>query len=92
MREGGAIINTASINSEMPNPTLPVFATTKGAIQNVTAGLVQLLAKKAIRVNAVSGPVWIPHRWEADPLSHNRRPILPDRPPATMCGSKVLLR
>ena len=33
----------------------------KGAIQNFTAGLAQLLAEKGIRVNAVApGPVWTP--------------------------------
>jgi NAD(P)-dependent dehydrogenase (short-subunit alcohol dehydrogenase family) len=46
MKEGGTIINTASINADVPNPTLLAYATTKGAIQNFTAGLAQLLAKK----------------------------------------------
>lgn len=45
----------------MPNPTLLAYATTKGAIQNFTAGLAQLLAEKGIRANAVApGPVWTP--------------------------------
>ncbi|PYE86628.1 SDR family oxidoreductase [Phyllobacterium leguminum] len=58
---GSAIINTASINSDMPNPSLLAYATTKGAIQNFTAGLAQLLAEKGIRVNTVApGPVWTP--------------------------------
>jgi NAD(P)-dependent dehydrogenase (short-subunit alcohol dehydrogenase family) len=61
MHEGGAIINTASINSDQPNPTLLPYATTKGAIHNFTAGLAQLLAGKGIRVNAVApGPIWTP--------------------------------
>lgn len=61
MGEGGAIINTASINSDKPNPTLLPYATTKGAIQNFTAGLAQLLAERKIRVNCVApGPVWTP--------------------------------
>lgn len=61
MKKGGAIINTASINSDMPNPTLLPYATTKGAIHNFTGGLAQLLAKDEIRVNAVApGPVWTP--------------------------------
>ena len=34
MKAGSAIINTASINSDMPNPILLAYATTKGAIQN----------------------------------------------------------
>jgi len=61
MKPGATIINTASINSDMPNPTLLAYATTKGAIQNFTAGLAQLLAEKGIRANAVApGPVWTP--------------------------------
>jgi NAD(P)-dependent dehydrogenase (short-subunit alcohol dehydrogenase family) len=61
MKTGGAIINTASINSDAPNPTLLAYATTKGAIQNFTAGLAQLLADKGIRANAVApGPIWTP--------------------------------
>ena len=61
MPSGGAIINTASINSDAPNPTLLAYATTKGAIQNFTAGLAQLLAEKGIRANAVApGPIWTP--------------------------------
>jgi NAD(P)-dependent dehydrogenase (short-subunit alcohol dehydrogenase family) len=61
MKPGSAIINTASINSDAPNPTLLAYATTKGAIQNFTAGLAQSLAEKGIRANAVApGPVWTP--------------------------------
>jgi NAD(P)-dependent dehydrogenase (short-subunit alcohol dehydrogenase family) len=42
-----------------PSPHLLAYATTKGAIQNFTGGLAQLLAEKGIRVNAVApGPVW----------------------------------
>lgn len=51
MSAGASIINTASINSDKPNPTLLPYATTKGAIQNFTAGLAQLLADKNVRVN-----------------------------------------
>jgi NAD(P)-dependent dehydrogenase (short-subunit alcohol dehydrogenase family) len=61
MKPGSVIINTASINSDAPNPTLLAYATTKGAIHNFTAGLAQLLAKKGIRANAVApGPIWTP--------------------------------
>jgi NAD(P)-dependent dehydrogenase (short-subunit alcohol dehydrogenase family) len=61
MKRGGSIINTASINADTPNPTLLAYATTKGAIQNFTAGLAQLLAEKGIRANAVApGPIWTP--------------------------------
>jgi NAD(P)-dependent dehydrogenase (short-subunit alcohol dehydrogenase family) len=59
MKEGGAIINTASINADKPSPTLLAYAATKGAIQNFTAGLAQLLAEKGILANAVApGPIW----------------------------------
>ncbi len=61
MKPGSAIINTASINSDMPNPILLAYATTKGAIQNFTGGLAQMMAAKGIRVNAVApGPIWTP--------------------------------
>jgi NAD(P)-dependent dehydrogenase (short-subunit alcohol dehydrogenase family) len=61
MKPGSSIINTASINADTPNPTLLAYATTKGAIQNFTAGLAQLLAKDGIRANAVApGPIWTP--------------------------------
>jgi NAD(P)-dependent dehydrogenase (short-subunit alcohol dehydrogenase family) len=61
MKPGGAIINTASVNADMPNPILLAYATTKGAIQNFTGGLAQMLAERGIRVNAVaSGPIWTP--------------------------------
>jgi len=46
MRPGSAVINTASVNSDMPNPILLAYATTKGAIQNFTGGLAQMLASK----------------------------------------------
>jgi NAD(P)-dependent dehydrogenase (short-subunit alcohol dehydrogenase family) len=61
IKPGGAIINTASVNSDMPNPILLAYATTKGAIQNFTGGLAQMLAERGIRVNAVApGPIWTP--------------------------------
>ncbi len=74
MKAGSAIINTASINSDMPNPILLAYATTKGAIQNFTGGLAQLLAEKQIRVNAVApGPIWtplIPSTMPEDAVKH----------------------
>jgi NAD(P)-dependent dehydrogenase (short-subunit alcohol dehydrogenase family) len=61
MRDGGAIINTTSVNADAPSPQLLAYATTKGAIQNFTGGLAQLLAEKGIRVNCVApGPIWTP--------------------------------
>jgi NAD(P)-dependent dehydrogenase (short-subunit alcohol dehydrogenase family) len=61
MPSGSSIINTTSINSDKPKPTLLAYATTKGAIANFTGGLSQLLADKGIRVNSVApGPIWTP--------------------------------
>jgi NAD(P)-dependent dehydrogenase (short-subunit alcohol dehydrogenase family) len=61
MKPGSSIINTASINADTPSPQLLAYATTKGAIQNFTGGLAQLLASKGIRANTVApGPVWTP--------------------------------
>lgn len=61
LRGGAAIINTTSVNADTPSPQLLAYATTKGAIQNFTAGLAQLLAEKDIRVNCVApGPIWTP--------------------------------
>ena len=61
MKPGSAIINTTSVNADTPSPQLLAYATTKGAIQNFTGGLAQLLAEKGIRVNCVApGPIWTP--------------------------------
>jgi len=61
LEDGGVIINTTSINADQPSEHLLAYATTKGAIQNFTMGLAQMLAKKKIRVNCVApGPVWTP--------------------------------
>jgi NAD(P)-dependent dehydrogenase (short-subunit alcohol dehydrogenase family) len=61
MKAGAAIVNTTSINADHPNPGLIAYATTKGAIQNFTGGLAQLLAEKGIRANCVApGPIWTP--------------------------------
>src|SRR3954447_17525536 len=61
MRPGAAIINSSSVNSDMPSPTLAPYAMTKAGIANFTASLAQLLAEKGIRANSVApGPVWTP--------------------------------
>ena len=50
-----------SSSETFANPILLAYATTKGAIQNFTGGLAQMLAEKGIRVNAVApGPIWTP--------------------------------
>ncbi|HEV6951647.1 MAG TPA: SDR family oxidoreductase [Promicromonospora sp.] len=59
--EGGAIINTTSVQAFEPSPQLLDYATTKAAILNFTKGLAQQLAPEGIRVNAVApGPIWTP--------------------------------
>jgi NAD(P)-dependent dehydrogenase (short-subunit alcohol dehydrogenase family) len=58
---GAVIINTVSVNSYDPGEELIDYASTKAAILNLTKGMAKQLAKKGIRVNAVSpGPVWTP--------------------------------
>lgn len=88
MKNGGSIINTASVNADKPRPDLLAYATTKGAIQNFSAGLAQLLAKQGIRVNAVApGPIWTPlipstmppdmvaHFGESTPMGRPGQPV-----------------
>jgi NAD(P)-dependent dehydrogenase (short-subunit alcohol dehydrogenase family) len=61
MRPGGSIINTTSIQADSPSEQLLAYASTKGAIQNFTGGLAQMLADKGIRANSVApGPIWTP--------------------------------
>lgn len=63
MKKGSNIINTTSVNAYNPTPVLLPYAATKGAIQNFTANLSQILLTngKGIRVNAVApGPIWTP--------------------------------
>jgi NAD(P)-dependent dehydrogenase (short-subunit alcohol dehydrogenase family) len=97
MPPGSAIINTASVNADMPNPTLLAYATTKGAIQNFTAGLAQLLADKEIRANAVApGPIWtplIPSTMSADKVANFGKQVPMKRPgqPAELATAYVML-
>ena len=97
MRAGSAIINTTSINADTPNPTLLAYATTKGAIQNFTAGLAQLLAGQGIRVNAVApGPIWtplIPSTLSEDAVVNFGKQVPMQRPgqPAELATAYVLL-
>jgi len=63
MREGGTIINTASIQAYSPSPELLPYATTKGAIVTFTKALAQDpgVLERGLRVNAVApGPIWTP--------------------------------
>jgi NAD(P)-dependent dehydrogenase (short-subunit alcohol dehydrogenase family) len=61
MPQGGAIINTASVQAYKPTGHLLAYATTKGAIVTYTKALSELALKYGVRVNAVApGPVWTP--------------------------------
>jgi NAD(P)-dependent dehydrogenase (short-subunit alcohol dehydrogenase family) len=61
MKEGGTIINCASIQAYKPSAEILDYATTKGAIVTFTKGLAEELIEKGIRVNCVApGPVWTP--------------------------------
>src|SRR5438477_2266634 len=97
MKEGSTIINTASINADIPNPTLLAYATTKGAIQNFTAGLAQLLAEKGIRANVVApGPIWtplIPSTMSEDAVAEFGKNVPMKRPgqPAELATAYVML-
>jgi NAD(P)-dependent dehydrogenase (short-subunit alcohol dehydrogenase family) len=97
MKPGSAVINTASVNSDMPNPILLAYATTKGAIQNFTGGLAQLLAQKGIRANAVApGPIWTPLIPSTMPLDAVRNfgkqvPLQRAGQPAELATAYVML-
>jgi NAD(P)-dependent dehydrogenase (short-subunit alcohol dehydrogenase family) len=97
MEPGSSIINTASINSDTPNPSLLAYATTKGAIQNFTGGLAQLLAEKGIRANAVApGPIWtplIPSTMSGDAVENFGKQVPMSRPgqPAELATTYVML-
>jgi NAD(P)-dependent dehydrogenase (short-subunit alcohol dehydrogenase family) len=61
MNGGGSIINTGSIQSFDPTPSLIAYASTKAAIVSFTRSLASLAIKRGVRVNAVApGPVWTP--------------------------------
>jgi hypothetical protein len=97
MKRGSSIINTASINLDAPSPHLLAYATTKGAIQNFTAGLAQLLADRGIRANAVApGPIWtplIPSTMPPEAVANFGKQVPMKRPgqPAELATAYVML-
>ena len=97
MREGASVINTASVNADKPNPSLLAYAVTKGAIQNFSGGLAQMLAGKGIRVNCVApGPIWtplIPSTMPPDKVENFGGQVPMQRPgqPAELAAPYVML-
>ncbi|ABM35023.1 SDR family oxidoreductase [Paracidovorax citrulli] len=97
MPAGSAIINTVSVNADKPNKTLLAYASTKGALQNFTGGLAQLLADKGIRVNCVApGPIWTPLIPSTMPIERAREfgkqvPLQRPGQPAEVAPAYVML-
>ncbi|CAM4197075.1 dehydrogenase [Bacillus manliponensis] len=61
LKQGDAIVNTASIVAYEGNEQLIDYAATKGAIVAFTRSLAKSLVQKGIRVNGVApGPIWTP--------------------------------
>lgn len=97
MKPGSTVVNVSSVNAYKPNPVLLHYATTKGAIQNFTAGLAQLWAEKGIRVNCVApGPIWtplIPSTFPAEDVANfgKQTPMKRAGQPAELAAAFVLL-
>jgi hypothetical protein len=61
MKEGGSIINVASIQAYQPSPDLLAYAATKGAIVTFSKALAEEALQSGVRVNVVApGPIWTP--------------------------------
>ncbi|OZB96490.1 SDR family oxidoreductase [Paenibacillus sp. XY044] len=73
LKNGSAIVNTASITAYKGSPTLIDYSSTKGAIVSFTRALSMNVVEKGIRVNAVApGPIWtplIPSTFDAQQVS-----------------------
>jgi NAD(P)-dependent dehydrogenase (short-subunit alcohol dehydrogenase family) len=97
LRQGSAIINTASVQAYDPAPYLMDYACTKAAILSFTRSLAKELAEREIRVNAVApGPIWtplIPASFSEEHVAQFGSKTLMQRPgqPAEVAPSFVFL-
>ena len=97
MGRGGSIINTTSIQADSPSEELLAYASTKGAIQNFTGGLAQMLASRGIRANCVApGPIWtplIPATMPSEKVQNFGKQVPMERPgqPAELAPVYVML-
>lgn len=61
LKNGGSIVNNASVNAYRGSPHLVDYSSTKGAIVAFTRSLALAVVEDGIRVNAVApGPIWTP--------------------------------
>jgi NAD(P)-dependent dehydrogenase (short-subunit alcohol dehydrogenase family) len=61
LKDGGSIVNNASVNAYRGSPHLVDYSATKGAIVAFTRSLALSVVEQGIRVNAVApGPIWTP--------------------------------
>ena len=51
---GGAIVNTSSVGSLIPNPALPAYGAAKRGVNSLTASAAITYASAGIRVNAIA--------------------------------------
>ncbi|MBA8823972.1 hypothetical protein FHX42_001301 [Saccharopolyspora lacisalsi] len=97
MRAGASIINSTSVNSDMPPPMLLTYDTTKAGIANFTAGLARLYGRRGIRANSVApGPIWtplIPATMPAEQVERFGQDVPLQRPgqPSELAGVYVML-
>ncbi len=97
LKEGSAIINSASVTAYQGSPQLLDYSTTKGAIVAFTRSLSQALIEKKIRVNGVApGPIWtplIPSTFPADKVESFGAQVPMQRPgqPSEIAPSYVFL-